>query len=741
LILPRRRLPLLLIIFGVLLFIIAQTALASVNVLIDERSSQATTTVDMAGYQRTLTQRMLAMALLMQRYEHQGSAVISPHAELVASAHAFDVTLRAFQRGGSTDDSAGERVDIRALHSPGEHAILDRINGIWILLRARIVLLGDVVPTPRAIDELANSANTTAAQLSVLMNGLSGEIRKSSAQELVRLGARRDTLVLWTVLGLFGIILGFFMRVVDGRREIKHIADDLRERNEELARSASALELAKSQQDRIMETVRQGLFLIDADSVIQGEYSKELERIFRATDLAGGRFLDLLQRVLSPKFFDTSRDYMALLFDTGKRERTVLDVNPLDEIEVNFPDPKGGFIARYLSFSFRRIVEEGCVMRVFVAVTDVTDRVALERNKRESDQRQQRRLELLMSVLHVDANAQAEFITTTNEQLRDMNEALRAIVVAGRDMRHEDILRQRLETVYRCVHNIKGNASVLRVEYFRKAAEQFEGKIAELRSRARLAGDDFIVVAVLQAEMRADLDELQELRRRLSGLQVPALLPTNKAPTYPVQRGSLIPVEGVDEHAADLLFDNLASFSLELGYRLGKEIALDTTRLRTREFNAKQRHVLKDVFIQIVRNAVVHGIERPEVRLSLGKPARGTILLRSLSTEENFVSFSCRDDGRGIDIEVLRRTAVTAGIITEEEADKMDDSAAAGLIFCPGFTTANTPNDAAGRGMGMDVVRNAIVDRLGGEINLLSEPGSFFELSFTLPVSILTAIA
>jgi HPt (histidine-containing phosphotransfer) domain-containing protein len=721
-----------LVALGILLFVVAQSALATVNAIIDTRAFQATTAVDMAGYQRTLTQRMLAMALLMQRYENRGNAVIAPHAELAAAAHGFDATFRAFREGGATDDSTGSRVAVDALRSPGERAIMEKIASLWIVLRSRIVLLGDVVPAPRAIDALAATANTTAGQLSVLMNALSEEIRKSSAQEQAGLGQRRDMLALLTVLGLFGIIAGFFLHVVERRREIKRIADRLQERNAELAESAAALAVAKDQQDRIMETVRQGLFLIDARGVIQDEYARELERIFRTTDLKGVNLLDILRRLLPPKLFDVSRDYVELLFDGAKRERTVLDVNPLDEVEVNFPDPKGGFIARWLSFSFRRIMEEQRIVGVFVAVNDVTDRVTLEREKRESEHRQQRQLELLTSVLHIESDAQAQFIAEANEQLREMNEALRAIVIAGRDGRHDELLRQRLEAVFRCVHTIKGSASFLRVEYFRKTAERFEEKIVALRSREKLSGDDFIAVAVLQAEMRSDLDELQDLRRRLSGLRAataPAL--AHSAPQ--VHRGSLGPDEGVETETGDLLVENLASFAVDLGRRLGKEVRLDARHLKTNEFAFEQRRLLQDVLVQIVRNGVAHGIERPEVRTAVGKLVRGTILLRSVQAEPGFTAFAYRDDGRGIDVDEVRRVATDQGIVTEEDARDMDDSEAAGLIFCPGFTTASVPDEAAGRGVGMDIVKQIIVDRLGGEIGLSSQPGEFFELSFTIP--------
>jgi chemotaxis protein histidine kinase CheA len=339
-----------------------------------------------------------------------------------------------------------------------------------------------------------------------------------------------------------------------------------------------------------------------------------------------------------------------------------------------------------------------------------------------------------MSVLHIEPDAQAEFIAAANEQVREMNEALRAVVIAGRDGRQDEVLRQRLETVFRCVHNIKGNASLLRVEYFRKAAERFEEKIADLRSRGKLTGDDFIVVAVLQAEMRSDLDELQDLRRRLGSLRGASggSALTHASPR--VHRGSLRPDEGVEANR-DILLDDLASFAGDLGRRLGKEIVLDAGRLRTNEFVFEQRRLLKDVLIQVVRNAAAHGIERPEVRSAVGKPGRGTILLRSLQAEPGFTAFACRDDGRGIDVDEVRRIAAAQGILTEEEAREMEDSEAASLIFCPGFSTAQAADDAAGRGVGMDIVKQIIVDRLGGEIGLSSQPGEFFELTFTIPRS------
>ena len=194
-------------------------------------------------------------------------------------------------------------------------------------------------------------------------------------------------------------------------------------------------------------------------------------------------------------------------------------------------------------------------------------------------------------------------------------------------------------------------------------------------------------------------------------------------------------MRGPETSGGDLLLENLTALAADLGRRLGKEIVLDTRRLRTGEFSFEQRRLLKDVLVQIVRNGAAHGIEPPDARAAAGKPVRGTILLRSLQAEPGFTAFACRDDGRGIDVDEVRRVAVAQGIITEDAARQMDDSEVAALIFCPGFQPYGRAcaRRQAGK-WGGDIVKQIVVDRLGGEIGLSSQPGEFFELSFTIPI-------
>ena len=142
----------------------------------------------------------------------------------------------------------------------------------------------------------------------------------------------------------------------------------------------------------------------------------------------------------------------------------------------------------------------------------------------------------------------------------------------------------------------------------------------------------------------------------------------------------------------------------------------------------------------LVRNAVSHGIESSEERVRCGKPPRGTIHLTSYH-HGNQVIVEIQDDGRGIDSQKIKDKAVEAGIITEEEADRMGEAAILALVFKPGLSTADEITEVSGRGVGMDVVQN-VLHRLKGsvEIETRAGKGTTFRLKLPLTLAIIRAL-
>ena len=134
----------------------------------------------------------------------------------------------------------------------------------------------------------------------------------------------------------------------------------------------------------------------------------------------------------------------------------------------------------------------------------------------------------------------------------------------------------------------------------------------------------------------------------------------------------------------------------------------------------------------MVRNAVDHGIEPPEVREQLGKPKYGTIRI-SVSRKDATLQICVEDDGVGLDPARLRRAAVDRGMLSVERAMALDDQGAIDLIFQPGFTTATALTTQSGRGVGMDALRNA-VEQLNGQMRVTSLPGHGTRLIIDLPL-------
>ncbi|MCZ4499410.1 MAG: CheA signal transduction histidine kinase [Marmoricola sp.] len=158
----------------------------------------------------------------------------------------------------------------------------------------------------------------------------------------------------------------------------------------------------------------------------------------------------------------------------------------------------------------------------------------------------------------------------------------------------------------------------------------------------------------------------------------------------------------------------------DLSVQLGREVDLQMEGHDT-ELDRSLLEALKGPLTHLVRNALDHGIEKPADRVAAGKPGQGRLLLRSFH-ESGQVVVEISDDGKGIDPDVIVRFAVERGVITRDQAARMETREIINLIFRPGFSTAAEVTNVSGRGVGMDVVRTNI-ERIGGTVDMQSQVG------------------
>jgi len=170
----------------------------------------------------------------------------------------------------------------------------------------------------------------------------------------------------------------------------------------------------------------------------------------------------------------------------------------------------------------------------------------------------------------------------------------------------------------------------------------------------------------------------------------------------------------------------------DLARSLKKKISLELVGEET-DLDKNLVEALSDPLVHLVRNAVDHGIETPAERIAAGKSEEGLVVLSAFQ-EGDHILLTIEDNGKGMDAKVLRKSAVTKGLMDEEAASRLTDIECYNLIFAAGFSTKVEISDVSGRGVGMDVVKTRISE-MNGTVHVESELGVGSKIIIKLPLT------
>ena len=255
-------------------------------------------------------------------------------------------------------------------------------------------------------------------------------------------------------------------------------------------------------------------------------------------------------------------------------------------------------------------------------------------------------------------------------------------------------------------------------------------------TRVKAASGEATMTGVVSAALADDVATmdgiLSDHRRELSSLVKEYAEDTSRASTV---------VKDLQEQGMQLrmlpvstIFNTFPRAVRDLAHAAHKDIDLVLEGLDT-ELDKKVLEEINDPLIHIIRNAVDHGIELPEIRVAAGKPAQGTVRMVARQEGDRIV-IEVSDDGAGIDPAKVKAAAVRKGYITEAEAAAMSAREARYLIFESGFSTAAIITEISGRGVGMDVVRQYVVEKLKGSLDVESELGVGTKFRVTIPLTL-----
>lgn len=709
------------LIFAAILFVILNVVVLILNYYTAIQLQNDGQAINLAGRQRMLSQKMVKELYLIQDLQTQTAPLEEAIKDFNKTYELFDGTLNAFKMGGTAINASNIPVLLTKVNSPKGLAALEKATALWEpyknFLKPILLSTGEI--SPESLAPAIAYAKEQNVSLLKEMNNLTVDLEANSAETTRRMRTVQAIALVLIILIFSFIIFNFLTKIKKSDRAVIMIAESQEKTNLDLETANSKIRQAQAETGLMFTSIKQGLFLINQEYKIGSQYTNELKTMFQIDDLEGMSFIGILQRLLPEKMYRISRDYIEMLFDPTKKEKALMTVNPLDEIEVNFTDPKGGFITKFFEFSFRRITNpDKSIHRVFITVRDTTKQAQLTRQLHESEKKKERQFELLFAILHVEAAALSSFTQSTRQTLEEMNQELKAEDFVGVTLgiAQDAMLRQRLDSLFRKIHTVKGAAGYIGLDYFVNLTHEIENKIEKLKNTPKLSGEDFLGIVLQKSEMKAALDEIEELHKKL------------------IEMKSISPIT-VPENKQDPLQSGLEKLVESLQIQTDKNVRIEFDEFEQKKIPQKHLPSVRDVMIQLIRNSFAHGIEDGKLRSESGKDPIATIYIGcSLQEKPGFVTLTYRDDGQGLDIERIRSICIRKNFITPEESKDISDDAIVPYIFHSGFSTQEGINTLSGRGVGLNIVSNEIITKIGGDLFVNFEKGSFCEFIMEIPV-------
>lgn len=638
-----------------------------------------------------------------------GEDISSPHMQtlfgrLEDNTELISQLLPLLENGGVATLSDGTTILLDPVQTNTAQQNINIASEQWHLLEPRIKKYlsqaRDITTdSSGALTRASTQARTSSLRINDSLEKLTQEVASIATTEAATIRLIQIIGVV-IILAYFLVFVFFFVR--------------------RLRQSDMQTEIARRETENIMKTVSTGLFLLDKDLVIGSQHSGALSEIVGTNRLAGESLSTVLRNRISDKDLETAQEFIKQLYNPRVKESLVHSLNPLNKIMIH-SDTDVGAESRYLDFKFSRVYEGKEIDKILVDVSDVSDAVRLEQRLERERAQNDMQMEMLSTILSVNPTVIQEFVINTQRHIERVNNILKNPGSSQFE------LENKLNAIYREMHSLKGESSALKLHSFTKIASDAEDKLHVLQNKTKLSGNDFLPLAV-------HLDELITLTATIESLaqRIHATYPATPKADVQSNGISVNPKISDDRDTTDTTVGFLSQFAQDIAERQGKIVKIDASRFETIECRDSLKTTLKEISLQLLRNAIVHGIETPSERFTIGKSETGTIKL-SLTQSDDKIVFAVEDDGAGIDYDKVRAYLVKTGRYNEQSVKDLQKNQLLAILFSSGMSTKSDTDEDGGRGVGLDIVKDR-VKALSGKINVQSEKGVYTRFIVTLPV-------
>jgi len=661
------------LLLAILLFIVLDLGILFFNVFASIQLERDAQRINAAGELRMLTQQITKALLTLQVERQSGLPIQTSMAQLGQGQQHFNRSLQDLAgslRGEFEFTLFG--IDAVALREA-----VGRVEREWRPLDEAIQpLLQTVEPELLDVEIAVNKAVARNIRLAGLSDDVTLAVEEAAKRKTTRMRQIQLTAIVLALLNFVYIVFKFLRRL--------HASDRL-------------AEAARREVDDILGTVSEGLLLVHADGRVGTQFSRSVHALLGQTVQAGQDFRALLQRALGPERAEEAADYLKLLFDPKVKPALLEQINPLRLVPVRRAagdaEPP-----RHLTFSVRQVREGNRVRELLVTMFDVSEKVRLERELAASQLAARSDVEDLLRMLETDPGPLRAFLTSARARLDAFNQGLREV---GRGLVPTGAW---LAEAARMLHGIKGEAALYGLGVLSRQIHQMESVLGPLTQRQQPQGPELIALAVELAQVISQVERLQRMLDRLA-----------RSGNTAGSTGAATATANGPAHLIEQLAHLTDTVARDAGKRARLVVQGDLPALPPQSLE-----VLQTVLPQLVRNAVVHGIEAPAERARAGKAPAGEVRLSLTQADDGTLTVALSDDGGGIPLERLRaRVAARGG-----RPDALTEQELISLIFEPDVSTAEQVSEHAGRGVGLALVREKLA-AIGARLRVSTAPGQY----------------
>ena len=702
------------IVISVIVFLLLNVGIFILNEFISTKVSEDAVKINLAGQQQARIQSITKLALQADAEYARGNDIGGIIKTLFEQREEFSNVVRAFSEGGIVYGINNEEINVTPLQVDEGRLASSLARPIWNSYAVKVDVLtqyfsnrtaskwanelealtgisgNDDSSGEEVITNLVDFTVDNNEKLTETLTNMANTIEKSSVESTAQLRLAHTVGV--------GLALVNFVFIIF--YSLRH-----------LRRSDQREEVAKQETKDILDTVNEGLFLLDKDMEMGEQRSKELDSIFGTEMSDDVSFTNFIRNYISPKDFDNFTTYINLLFDSSKKIDLMGDLNPLRKVAIQVPDPEKGTVDnKFLKFSFSRVKGDDEDDKLLTTVTDITQEVLLTQQLEDTKKRNEEQLEMLSVLLSGDAEMAPRFIESSQKSYDQVNNILK------NSRKEKSSYNQIINEIFALIHGVKGEAAAMSLNAIASLCHDFEENLKQMKNNVKLTGQDFLSLTVILDELIGYNENLKAIYEKISpdGSSISTIGSGTKAES---------------DNRRD--WDHLKQLANNVAARQGKDIEIMTSGLNDVNLSEDFYNAINQVSIQLIRNSITHGIETQAIREGRSKPAAGMIKIQFLQRANGDYEYIFTDDGQGIDLDKVLSSAIERNIISRGEAETLTQYEVLGLIFSADISTNQSADMDSGQGVGLYAVKKLVSENDGKiKIKTKMSGGCSFIISF-----------